>query len=165
MEKNQNNMDQLLKKKFEQFQPPPPESVWSGVKSGIPASQTGFMVKLFSARYLIPLVAASVIIVGIIILPTLLKKISINDSELNNLENNVSQQHEPSNTTNTEFIAEEEVVESDLNNTQTVLSDPLNQQAPDKKPETTTIKETIGTTEYYSQKTNDDIFLDLIPVL
>jgi len=121
-------MDQLLKKKFDQFQAPPPESVWSAVKSGIPVSSKGAPIKLFASRYFLALIAASVIVLGVIFLPGIINKESINDPELNRLENIVSQKHQSITTTNTETKPEVSSNESELFNTSEELIDPKNQQ-------------------------------------
>jgi len=152
-------MDQLLKKKFDQFQPPPPESVWSGVKSGIPVSSTGLLTKLFSSGYFLPLIAASVIVLGIIFLPGIINKESISDPELNNLENIVTQQQPTPSTPDAEINPELNSNKSDLFNTSEKLIDPEDQQTQELISEKNII-EPPKTDDLLISKSNTDLIGD-----
>lgn len=65
MEENYNHIDQIIRQKFEDFEPEPPVQVWEKIRSGInktppPSSSTGFVMPVIVAVSLLVFVAGLV---------------------------------------------------------------------------------------------------------
>ncbi|HDO27814.1 MAG TPA: hypothetical protein ENH02_06835, partial [Bacteroidetes bacterium] len=61
MENSPNNIDQLIKAKFDGFAPAPPDHIWSGIEKGI-SSHPAFFV-----RYAKPIAAAVILLAAILL--------------------------------------------------------------------------------------------------
>ena len=65
MEENYNHIDQIIRQKFENFEPEPPVQVWEKIRSGInktppPSSSTGFVMPIIVAVSLLVFIAGLV---------------------------------------------------------------------------------------------------------
>lgn len=79
MENSPNNIDQLIKAKFDGFAPAPPDHIWSGIEKGI-SSHPAFFV-----RYAKP-IAAAVILLAAILLGILLFTSQSSNGSVNKLQ-------------------------------------------------------------------------------
>jgi hypothetical protein len=75
------NIDKIIQRKFENFQPEPSSSVWAGIKSGIPQATPGIWARLTSSVYFY-IAATAVVVLGVLFIPPLL-----NNEPLINPEN------------------------------------------------------------------------------